>query len=253
MPAMGRGLPPANPAIDTSNRGGGNFAPRRKTDADWDDYPLSLGDHEFNVVVCDITWWAGGPTVTFRVQQWDQAGGHPINHTRRDGVIDTHHNRPIKWENFFALDPSANEKAYAFFRRGLVEAYASCGWPESAWPKDAVGNPAPPWHLFFVHRAPDGTAVPIVLRIKVRAYDDKNGRRRVAVDSLSPLPGPVQAPLPFRVPPAVADFHRWKVAKRDTFTVPARGDMPSYNIEFVAPDNDSIPLGHLGMAHYKDL
>ena len=253
MPAMGGGLPPANPNIDTSQRGGGNFRTKRTREDEWDDAPLKLGESEFDAVVSDITWWRDGVSVKFSVHAWDREGGHPSNYTRSDGVTDTHHGRPIKWENFFALDPSAYEKAYAFWRRDLVQAYTDCGWPEDQWPKDAKNNPAPPWHLFFVHQAPDGTAVPVMLRVKVRAYDDKNGNRRVSVVSVRHLQGPVQAPMPFRIPPALAEYHRWKVAKRDSFTVPARNGMPSYNVDYVAPDNNSIALGHLSMRHYKEI
>ena len=255
MPAMGGGLPPANPNIDTSGPAGGPYREKRKKDDEWEDAPLPVGEHEFDANVSDVTWWRDGVSVTLRVNAWDPKAGNnglPINYIRRDGVRDTHHNRPIKWENFFA-SPAANEKAYAFRRRDLVQAYTDCGWPEDQWPKDAKGNPAPPWHLFFVHQAPDGTAVPVMLRVKVRAYDDKNGVRRVSVVSVHHLQGPVQAPMPFRIPPALAEFHRWKVAKRDSFTVPARNGMPSYNVDYVAPDNNSIALGHLGMRHYKEI
>lgn len=252
MPAM-RGLPPANPAIDTSGSGGGAYREKRKRDDEWDDAPLKLGDSEFDVVVSDVTWWYSGATITFRVHAWDRDAGHPVNYIRPDGVRDTHHGRPIKWEQFFGLNPTTYEKAYAFWRRDIVQAYEDCGWPEDRWPKDGNGSSAPPWHLFFIHDAPDGARLPIMLRVRVNVYEDKQGKRRVSVKSVRPLAGPVQAPLPFRVPPVLAEYHRWKVAKRDCFTVPGRGDMPSYNVDFVAPDNEQFALGHLGMCHYKEI
>ncbi len=238
-PAFGPGLAPADPSVDTSSGGGGGGYEKRD-DAYWEAHPLSPGKdgatYTFASYVSKIVWWNnGGVTVTCKVSDWDRDANRPREH----------HGRPIDWRQTASDKQRASDKAYAFWRADLVGAYTAGGWPEESWPKNGE-HPAPPWHLFFVHQAADGLMVPIMFGMEVRVTPPRSGNGVfVNVKKVVPVPGPVQAPMPYEVPPGLAELHRWKVAEHRTF---GASNTPSAKL-----DKDQIPMAHLGMRTWKDL
>jgi len=251
----GRGLPPPPTGWTPPAHGdGGGFT--RRTDKEWDeDHPLRDGEHELDAYVTKVVAWnAGGVTVTFRVSQWDRDAN-------RSGP---HHGRPLRFDQqprrslAERLRDPADEKAarqYGNWRHDIVTAYTDCGFPEESWQRDDVG-PVPPWDRFFVQQV-GGLVIPVMLRVKVRAWSMKSETRYVHdrafhgldVKSITVVRDgggrPFQAMLPREVPPGVAQMHRWRVAEERTI-----GD----GLATVAVlDKESVPFPHNNLPTYKDL
>lgn len=205
--------------------------------------------------VSKIIWWGtDGPRVTFKVTDWDRDANRPREH----------HGRPIRWDQqkdaemmarFVSGDEKA-KKAFAFFRKDIVGAYTACGWPEEKWPRGDDGNPAPPWHLFFVHSCADGTRVPILLSVTVAVQPMRE--KFPTVKAVSVVPGPIQAPLPYDLPPEAAAFYGWKISDRRTIECRERVTKNGYrydamSVDVVVVDKFAVPMPHLGMRTYRDL
>src|SRR5574338_141095 len=232
--ALGGGRPPPDP-----NAGEGGF--EKRDDAYWDAHPLKPGPHEFDCYVSKIVWWAnGGITVTFRVTDWDHAANRP----------NEHHGRQFAWEQGHGKRTGA---AYNAWRAEIVGAYAAGDWPEEKWPKADNGNPAPPWHLFWIHQCSDGLVVPTCLRVQVnKTPPTERGNGFVNVKRVAPLRTgdgqPFQAPMPFELPRDVAELHGWRVGDARSIV---KDDVVIATT--VKVDKDAVPLGHLGLPTYKDL
>lgn len=233
-------LPPPPPGTEAS-------VPReRRDDAYWLEHPLKAGTYEWDMVVTKIvSWLSGGTTITFRVVQWDHAAFAP----------GPHHDRQITWDQArpelvarFDLPGEEGEKArrgYAAFRAALVSAYTACGWPEDQWP-GAPDNPTPPFWLFFVHTCDDGTVVPVTLHAKV-VVQPRRERWPIITEIRQILTSdgrPFQAPLPYCVPEALAEEHRWGIAEMKWFSDKAH---------VAVLDRESIAFPHANFPTYKDI
>ena len=245
-PARGRsGLPPAPTGWTPPAGGGGGFT--RKTDRDWDADPLPAGEHEFDAYVGKVVAWnSGGTTLTWRVNQWDNAAnrsgpqhGRPLRFDQqpRPAVLDAYLANP---------DDEDARKRYGYWRHDIVTAYDDAGFPEETWTSDEAG-PVPPWDRFFVVTA-GGLSVPVMFRVKVRAWrgNTASGADIKSMRMIKTADGrPFQAPLPREVPPGVAQMHRWRVAEERTI-----GDMLA---TVAVLDKESVPFPFNNMPTYKDL
>ena len=262
----------ATPAAPASSRGGGlpppptNWTPPppgsgnagKRTDKEWESYPLRDGEHTFDAYVSKIIAWnSGGVTVTLRVTQWDRAAN-------RSGPD---HGRPLRFDqqprkkvlDEYLANPN-DQKAvdrYCNWRHDLVSAYLACGFPEDSWERDG-DDIIPPWDRFFV-RQHGGAVVPVVLSVTVRAWSmrDNTGRYSTPFHGLdvksmhvveTAQKQPFQAPLPYEVPVALANQHRWGIAETKTI------DKNNVPIAVVAVlDRNALTLPHAGLPTYKDL
>lgn len=259
-PPRGASLPPPPPDIDTSGKGGG---PREvRDDAYWAKYPLCVGSYTIHWCVNKIVdWGVNGITVVLKGIDWDASINGP----------GPHHLRPMEWPQTMRAeiiarmsgdteDAKKARKAFAYFRHNLVSNYVSLGRPEDTWVKDEAGNPVPPWYDFFVHRMPDGVAVPCVLRsrVGVQAKREKFPNLHEMTIVRSPDGSPVQAPMPFEVVPYVAEVHGWRTTETREINVNGRTTdkgfrYDAFTTSVVRVDRDAVPLGHLGLATYKGL
>lgn len=254
--SRGGGLPPPPTGWSAPSPGAGF---KKRTDAEWDDYPLKDGEHTFDAYVSKIiAWSSGGVTVTLRVTQWDNNAG-PSGRSGPD------HGRPLRFDqqprkkvlDEYRANPN-DQKAvdrYCNWRHDLVSTYVACGFPEDSWERDADGNVVPPWDRFFV-RQHAGGVVPVVLSVRVRAWSmrDNTGRYATPFHGLdfksmhvleTQQKTPFQAPLPYEVPVALANQHRWGVAETK-----AIGD----NLAVVAVlDRNTLSMPHGNLPTYKDL
>ena len=243
QPSPFRGLPPADPSVDTSGGGGGY---EKRDDSYWDAHPFASREEPY-VLTCYVSkimlWASGEPVVHFKAMDWDKDANRP----------GAHHQRPVPdrwgWKQTPSPKQVENPKAYAYWRRDIVKCYASCGYPEADWPTDEAGSPVPPWFRFFVHQGPDGLFVPIMFNVHVKVEAARATHGVFAnVRDVVPLPGPVQAPMPWEVPPLIAHSCKWNIAEERTI---AGKDGSVTHIAVV--DKNTIPLGHLGMRTWKDL
>lgn len=194
-----------------------------------DPQSLPAGRHEGLLVYVDgIVRWHFGTVVSLKV--W--APGKPFCFTE------------IGWNqtppSSVAADP--NSPGMRFFRKRLVDAYTAGGWPEETWTKSAQDPKAivPPYYRFFVQQVRDGSWLPALLQadIEVGKYTNILAVRQVD--------GPVQAPMPRRVPEFIADAYRWPY-QPDEFTTSS-----GHRISVAKLNKDTFPTGHLGLRNYKD-
>lgn len=219
-----------------------------RDDAYWEAHPWRPGTYVLDAYVQKLVAWAsGGVDVTFRILDWN-------NETNRSGE---NHGRPFKFQQSredlmerYNAPGEVGEKArrgYAYWRRDLVAAYTSAGWPESSWPKNGQ-HPVPPWWLFWVHTCPDGVVVPVTLSLKIVVKPTRHKWPDLAemsvVTTEGPNPRPYQAPLPYCVPEQVALEHRWSIAEKKWW-----GD----KAEVCLLDRNALALPHAGLYTYKDL
>lgn len=252
----GRGLPPAPPEVDTSQRrGGGGF--EKRDDDYWRAHPLRPGERAFAVCYVNkiIAWASGGVNVYARVSDWDANENRPGEH----------HGRPIDWaqnphprvlERMNSADPeeqAGGRKAYGYWRADLVRTYTGMGLPDTAWSQDAEGNVEVPWYLFFVRQV-GSLVVPVCFGLTVTVTPPNKGRSSftnivdgsMVTDSKG---GWVQAPLPYEVPPILADQHRWAIAERKWIGKIENGPQT----EIAVLDRNTVPVPHAGLTTWKDL
>ncbi len=201
--------------------GGGNFERR-------DPEPLPSGHHDLFVYVDGIVRWHFGTVVELKV--W--APGKPYCFTKVDWNQTPSANT--------AADP--NSPGMRWFRKRLVDAYSAGGWTEDTWSKSAQDPKAivPPYYKFFVQQVRDGSWLPVLLSASIEVGKYTN------VLSIAQVAGPVQSPMPRRVPEFIAEAYRWPY-QQDEFTA-------SGNVIRVAKLNkDTFAPGHLGLRNYKDL
>ncbi len=252
----GRGLPPAPPEVDTSSRGsGGSF--EKRDDEYWRAHPLKPGRHEFRVCYVNkiIAWASGGVNVYARVSDWNA-------HENRPGE---HHGRTIDWaqnphprvlERMSSADPgeaAAGRKSYAYWRADLVQTYTRLGLPDTAWAEDSAGNVEVPWPFFFVRPA-GNLHVPICFSLTVNRTvpSGRSSSFTNIVDGAQltdSKSGWVQAPLPYEVPPMLAEQHRWAIAERKFIGKLENGPQT----EIAVLDRNTVPVPHAGLTTWKDL
>lgn len=251
----GRGLPPAPPEVDTSRRGGGGGSFEKRNDEYWLKHPLKPGEHTFRVCyVNKVIAWAGGGVDAFcKVSDWGAEGPNE------------HHGRPLRWsqqphprviEEMHSDDPEVSKKGrekYGYWRGDLVRTYTGLGLPDTAWAEDSDGNVEVPWPFFFV-RPVGNLHVPICFSLTVVATVPTKTRSSFVnivdgaqlTDSKS---GWVQAPLPYEVPPILAEQHRWGIAERKWIGKLENGPQT----EIAVLDRNAVPVPHAGLTTWKDL
>lgn len=250
----GRGLPPAPPEVDTSRkRGGGGF--EKRDDAYWLNHPLKPGEHTFRICYVNkvIAWGGGGVDEFLKVSDWGAEGPNE------------HHGRPLRWsqqphprviEEMYSSDPevaAAGRKKYGYWRGDIVRTYTGLGLPDTAWAQDADGNVEVPWPFFFVRQV-GNLHVPICFSLTVVATVPTKTRGSFVnivdgaqlTDSKS---GWVQAPLPYEVPPILAEQHRWGIAERKWIGKLENGPQT----EIAVLDRNTVPVPHAGLTTWKDL
>lgn len=209
-----------------------------------DTFPnLTAGRHTFLCCVESITHWDGGPALGLRVRVGPDAG------------------REFKWEQTpprpALADPEG--KFATYWKRTLFNAYAAGGWtaePSPArgwpgWPRSASGSYIPPYVDFFVVEI-DGVMVPVMLHVTVQVDAGYEARPKVVAVRHHTIDGAlVQAPMPRKVTPWIAERHRWSGTRKD-ITVKAKDDRPASVVPSTALVWDQIPRGVGGMLTLKD-
>ena len=249
----GRGLPPARPDIDTNRRGGGGF--EKRNDEYWLAHPLRPGQHTFRVCYVNkiIAWASGGVNVYARVSDWDAVNNTPGEHHGR--TIDWPQNpHPRLVERLASSDPTEREgaeKGYAFWRADIVRTYTGLGLPDTAWAQDADGNVEVPWPFFFVRQV-GAVHVPICfsLTVSVTVPTSTRGSFINVIDGAQVTDSRsdwVQAPLPYEVPPRLAEQLRWPIAERKWI------GKSGPQTEIAVLDRNAVEVPHAGMTTWKDL
>jgi hypothetical protein len=206
---------------------------------------LTAGTHKLLCCVEAITHWRPSePTVMFRVRVGPERG------------------REIRWDQspppYAAKDPDGNAAVY--WRRALFGAYAAGGWPSEpdkatggqGWPRSQGGSYIPPYVDFFVVDV-DGVSVPVMLEVTVRVDSGYEKYTKVVAVRQHMVDGVlVQAPMPRKVTPWVAQRHRWEGEQQDIVVklsnaFPNGAVVPSVKVRF-----DQIPLGIGGLRGLKD-
>lgn len=247
--AGGSALPPADPSIDTSQRG-----PIEKRDDEyWRSHELQPGTYNFIAYASKVIEWSTGRlAITLKVSDWDREANRP--RPSHDRPIDWDMSRPdlaLKMQDGDPVVAEKGRKGYAYWRRDIVEAFTAAGHPEASWPKDQRGNPLIPWWLVLFHQCPDGVFVPVALGIKVVVEPGRQRWPKVAAVAQVQAGGrPVQAPLPYAVVPALAADLRWGVAEVKWWGKP---DGAMGQAEVAVLDRNSVPFPHAGLSTYKDL
>lgn len=210
--------------------------------------PLRAGNYTFLCCVEQITHWDSGPSIVFRVRVGDDAG------------------RELKWDQTPPHNKNLKQGFIDGWKRTLFGAYASGGWtaepnPSTGWPGWAinkVGSLVPPYADFFVVNIND-VSVPIMLAVKVQVqartdhatrstYDPKiiSVRKHLVDGAL------VQAPLPRKVTPWIAEMHRWRGERADITVKPSERRagcvIPSVKVVY-----DQIERGFGGLLTLKDI
>jgi len=204
--------------------------------------PWPSGRAVYLCSVNKIVTWPFGTMVTFRVEfgpergrtfDWGQSEPSNMDADKR-----------VKWRsNFFG--------AYATGGWPL-EADAETGWP--GWEKNRAGVPVPPYDQMFVHAAPDGVLVPVVMKVDTWTGDKGGGDRGPtpfvnAVSHWVP-PGhdaPIQAPMPYHLPVWLAEANRWQYTP-DTAKGGKYGDLHVAKVDY-----KQIPFGHGGLKTMRDM
>lgn len=252
--APARGLPPSAPPAEDwdegrAGEGRGNFRKRPETEEEWREFPLAAGVHHLVAHVTEILEWGpDGAVVKFRCVDWPQG----------QRFSNENHGRPLRWEQLPSERVTSDPNLYSYWRADLVRCYQGCGWPEEKWSKgqplpDGSGTIVPPYDVFFVHQVGQ-RSVPVMLRLTVEVWAGQERWpkfRKVAL-----LEGPVQAPLPRRVTPAIADLHKWRVEKRTLISCPAsdRRGTPAFEVDVAVLDKDALAVPVVsGMRTWRDL
>lgn len=251
----GRGLPPAPPEVDTSRKRGGGF--EKRDDGYWTDHPLKPGEHNFRIVYVNkvIAWAGGGVDVFCKASDWNAADNQP----------NEHHGRPLRWsqqphprviEEMYSSDPEVSKvgrQKYGYWRGDIVRTYTGLGLPDTAWAQDAEGNVEVPWPFFFVRQV-GSLHVPICFSLDVVVTVPTKTRSSFTniVDGAQltdAKAGWVQAPLPYEVPPILAEQHRWAIAERKWIGKIENGPQT----EIAVLDRNTVPVPHAGLTTWKDL
>lgn len=199
--------------------------------------PWPSGNATYLCSVQKIVKWSFGTIVTFRVESGPERG------------------RQLDWGQTEPANMDATKKAK--WRSNLFGAYAAGGWPLDAdattgwpgWEKNSRGIGVPPYDQFFIHTAPDGVQVPVIIKVDtwtVAVADARpfvNAVRHYVPDGHSL---PVQAPMPYHLPAWLADLNKW-TASPDVITT------KSGIVEVVKVDYKQIPFGHGGLKTMRDL
>jgi hypothetical protein len=256
-------LPPADASVDTSRVGqdGGGF--EKRDDAYWQAHPLAPGTYDLDVYVNKIADWSvGRVAITLQVHDWDPnigaKGGYGPHHQR---PIDWDHSRPDLVAKLRTATHAANSeckcdgcKAYRglqYWRAEMVGAYAAAGIAEAQFPM-LNGNAVIPWWSLFFHQCPDGVMVPVMLSATIAV---QAGRQRFptirAIRRIESENGkPVQAPMPYAVPPYFAADMRWTIAEEKVW---GKSDGFNGTAQVAILDRNAVPLGHCNLPTYKDL
>lgn len=205
--------------------------------------PLPVGQHSFLCCVEAITHWDGGPVVSLRVRVGEDAG------------------REFRWEQTPPRPALAEPegKFATFWKRTLFGAYAAGGWtaepdPERGWPgwpRTASKSFIPPYVDFFVAEL-EGRVTPLMLAVTVQVDERYEDRPKVIAVRLHQINGNyVQAPMPRKVTPWIAERHRWSGVRKD-ITVKPTDKRDGYVVPSTEVAWDQIPRGHAGLLTLKD-
>lgn len=256
-------LPPVDHAVDTSSVGQDRGFEKRD-DAYWETHALKPGTYDLDVFANKIVDWSvGRVAITLQVSQWDRNVG-------AKGAPGPHHQRPIDWdhsrpdliakirakthpaEQECKCDGCKAHRGLQYWRAEMVHAYAAAGITEAQFPVLDNGNQVIPWWSLFFHQCPDGVMVPVMLSATIAV---QAGRQRFptirAIRRIESENGrPVQAPMPYVVPPYFAADMRWTVAEEKSW-----GTSGGFNgtAQVAVLDRNSVPLGHCNLPTYKDL
>lgn len=219
--------------------GGGGSLPYANTFGN-----LTAGDHSFLVCVESITHWQDEPgaplrpSLGLRVRVGPEAG------------------REIGWDQ---TPPRNMSDAFTTrWKSTLLGAYHAGGWTydpsaDGSWPgwHRSNGSLVPPYADFFIEDV-DGVSVPIMLAATIRVDAGYEGRPKVIAVRRHLIDGSlVQAPVPQKVTPWIAERHRWSGERKD-ITVKANDKRPGYVVQSVKLKWDQIPRGVGGMLTLKD-
>lgn len=199
--------------------------------------PWPSGNDTYLCSVQKIVKWSFGTIVTFRVEAGPERG------------------RQLDWGQSEPANMDATKKAK--WRSNLFGAYAAGGWPLEAdaatgwpgWEKNSRGIGVPPYDQFFIHTAPDGVQVPVIIKVDTWTGTVADARPFVnAVRHYVPDGHtlPVQAPMPYHLPAWLADLNKW-TASPDVITT------KTGIVEVVKVDYKQIPFGHGGLKTMRDL
>lgn len=203
---------------------------------------LAEGRYTFLCCVEGINHWDKDPVIALRVRVGDDKG------------------REFRWEQtppfYCRADP--NGGAAVHWRRRLFEAYAAGGWTAQAdesrgWPGWARNGQSytPPYADFFVIEI-DGRAVPVLLAVTVQVDKGYEGRPKIIAVRHHEVDGSlVQAPLPRKLTPWIAERHRWSGVRKD-MTVKPTEKREGYVVPSTEPTWDQIPRGFGGLLTLKD-
>lgn len=206
----------------------------------WDSFttPWPSGNNSYLCSFNKIVQWPFGTIITLRVEVGPERG------------------RTFDWRQSERDTDDADKRAR--FRSNLFSAYAAGGWPleadtDSGWPgweKNRNGVSVPPYDQAFVHRAPDGVLVPVIIKVDTWTGDKADSTPFVnAIRHYVPFGStlPVQAPMPYHVPKWLANVNQW-ASTPDIINTNKYGPV---NVEKV--DYKQIPFGHGGLKTMRDL
>lgn len=266
VPAFARGaaLPPADPSVDTSRVGEDRQGFEKRDDTYWKAHPFAAGTYDLDVHCNKIVDWSVGRlTIGLQVTQWDRNDGPK-------GAPGPHHQRPIDWDHtrpdllakIANADHAPEEgcdcpgckghRGLQYWRAEMIKAYLAAGYPEDTWPKSQDGHPMIPWWALLFHQCNDGVFVPVVLRATIAVQAGRQNWPTIrAIKRIVTEDGkPFQAPMPYAVPPYLAEDMRWSVAEVKRWGTP---DGFNGTAEMAILDRNGVALGHAGLPTYKDL
>lgn len=206
---------------------------------------LRAGNYRFLCCVEQIAHWESGPQLSLRVRVGDDAG------------------REFKWDQSpppYCYEGEKAEKSMLHWKRGIFGAYAAGGWTHdpnpatgwAGWPRNASGNLVPPYVDFFVVEL-GGQVVPIMLMVTISVQAGYEKYPKILAVKQHLVDGSlVQAPMPRKVTPWIAERHRWEGTREDITIKPSdkypQGSVvPSVKIRY-----DQLPLGVGGLKTLKD-
>lgn len=221
---------------DRTKAGGGSY-PRGDSFM-----PLEAGEYDFIVSVNKVVPWHFGTRLTLRVEHGNDRG------------------RQLEWEQV-PPEKLTSTEALAVWRSTLFAAYAAGGWPLEAnestgwpgWKRAPSGGNVPPYYLCCVTEAADLSHVPVLLsvHVSIRAGYEKFHRITAVRQHLDANGNPVQAPLPYGVPPWMAAMHKWAGVREDI--VVKSGENAGKAIPFTKLQFDQFKVGHCKMSTWRDL
>lgn len=216
----------------TAARAGSDPYPRYDSFGPW-----PSGRSVYLCSVQKIVKWPFGTMVSFRVEVGAERG------------------RTFDWRQ---TEPAnADNAARAKWRSNFFGAYAAGGWTlepstDGTWPgweKNRAEVPVPPYDQFFIHRAPDGVLVPVIIKVDTWTGDKADATPFVnAVSHWVPdgHTNPIQAPMPYHLPTWLAEANRWQYTP-DVIKTKAGA------IEVAKVDYKQIPFGHGGLKTLRDM